>query len=162
MIIMIIAIAFLMISIIGFIVFIIKRFDLEIPAGLSAIFFGITLILGITQMVANFPSSVATLEYQLKEKVNLFQFDKQILESYHLVNEGDKSSFTSDITFEVISTSKYYEMIRDYNDEVFDFKCGITRYKNNRNNPWISWFVNPAYLSITDDMLNELTYSIGK
>ena len=162
MIIMIIVIAFLMISIIGLIIFIIKRFELEIPLISSIICFGSALILGIAQMVENFPSSVATLEYCLKEEINLFQFDKQILESYHLVNDGGKSSFTSDITFEVISTSEYYEMIKDYNDEVFNFKCDITRYKNYRNNPWISWFINPAYLSITDDMLNQLTYSVGK
>ena len=121
-----------------------------------------TLIAGGVCIGVNQPSSVMSTEYSLVETIHLYQYDKQILESYHLVADGDKNSFTSDITFEVVSTEKYYAMVRDYNKKVFDFKCDVKSHQYNRDNPWISWFVSAGYKSVSDEMLAQLEYTPGK
>ena len=121
-----------------------------------------TLIPGGVCIGINQPASIMSTEYKLAETINLYQYDKQILESYHLVADGDKTNFTSDITFEVVSTEKYYTMVRDYNKKVFDFKCDVKSHQYNRSNPWISWFVNEGYKSVSDEMLAQLEYTPGK
>ena len=117
---------------------------------------------GIACIAINEPSNVKAKEYALAEKINLYNYDKQILESYHLVNDGDKTSFTSDITLEVVSTAKYYEMVRDYNTKIYNFKCEVKGKQYKRDNPWISWFTSKAYQSVSDEMLTQLEYTPGK
>ena len=85
-----------------------------------------------------------------------------ILESYHSVLDEEKTSFTSDITFEKISRDDYYNKVGSYNTAVFKFKTDIKQAQYNLENPWINWFINPACLSVTDEMLDSLTYTVGK
>lgn len=117
---------------------------------------------GIACIAINEPSNIKAKEYALAEQINLYDYDKQILESYHLVNDGDKTNFTSDITLEVVSTAKYYEMVRDYNNKVFDFKCQVKGKQYRKDNPWVSWFISNAYKSVSDEMLAQLEYTPGK
>lgn len=134
---------------------------IAITAITGIIAFG-TIIAGGVCIGINQPSHIYSKEYELKEAINLYDYDKQILESYHLVSDGEKDTFTSDITFEVVSTEKYYSMVREYNNKIFQFKCEVKSHQYNRDNPWISWFVNSAYKSITDEMLSQLEYTPGK
>lgn len=134
-------------------------FGLAVTTGILAL---ATLIPGGVCIGINQSASVMSTEYELAETINLYRYDKQILESYHLVTNGDKANFTSDITFEVVSTEKYYAMVRDYNKNVFDFKCDVKSQQYNRDNPWISWFVSKGYKSVSDEMLAQLEYTPGK
>lgn len=132
---------------------------LAVITGVLAVF---TLIPGGVCIGVNQSSSIMSTEYKLAETINLYQYEKQILESYHLVTDGDKTNFTSDITFEVVSTDKYYSMVREYNNKIFDFKCDVKSHQYNRDNPWISWFVSEGYKSVSDEMLAQLEYTPGK
>ena len=168
MIIMIIFIALFVLAITGLILWV-TVFDgytddeFSIVCWVVMIFGGLAMIgCGIACIAINEPSNVKAKEYELAEKINLYDYDKQILESYHLVNDGDKTSFTSDITLEVVSTARYYEMVRDYNTKVYDFKCKVKSKQYKRDNPWISWFNSKAYQSVSDEMLAQLEYTPGK
>lgn len=117
---------------------------------------------GIRCIYINEPTRVATLKYQLKETIKLYEFDKKILESYHPINEEIGDKLTNDITFEVVATNEYYKMVKDYNSKVYEFKCDVKSHQYDRNNPWVSWFCSPAYSVITDEMLENLEYSVGR
>ncbi len=127
--------------------------------GVAAFF---SLIIGGIQIGVNHPSSIKSKEYALKEQVQLYKNEKLVLESYRLITEGEKMVFTSDITFETVSTEAYYEKIKNYNDDIYRFKTSVKSSQYNRDNAWISWFCSPAYASISDEMLSELVYTIGK
>ena len=127
--------------------------------GLSAV---ALLICGPICIVNSQPSSIATCEYALAEKIKLYKNDKRMIESYHLVSDGSHTTFTSDITFEAISTADYYAMVRDYNKSVFDFKTEVVGAQKSLSNPWVNWFVNPGYASMTEEALQSLEYTIGK
>lgn len=117
---------------------------------------------GISCFSANYSTAVPTKEYELSETIKLYQHDRQIIESYHPVTSGDKTTLTSDITFEVISTGDYYNLVKGYNHEIFEFKCYVKEQQYKRNNPWVSWFVNKAYMSISEETLSQLEYTLGK
>ncbi len=120
------------------------------------------IICGIWTITVNIPSHAKTEEYKLKETVKLFQNQREIIESFHLVNEGTKTEFTSDITFETVSTTQYYQKVEDYNTKIFDFKTDCVAHKNRRSNPWLNWFESAAWDVITEEYLENLTYTIGK
>ena len=120
------------------------------------------IICGVWTIAVNVPSFAKTEEYKLKETVKLFQNQREIIESFHLVNEGNKTEFTSDITLETVSTTQYYQKVEDYNTKIFDFKTNCIAHKNRRSNPWLSWFESAAWDVITEEYLENLTYTIGK
>ena len=120
------------------------------------------IVCGIWSITINAPSFAKTEEYKLKETVKLFQNQREIIESFHLVNEGNKTEFTSDITLETVSTTQYYQKVEDYNTKIFDFKTNCIAHKNRRSNPWLSWFESAAWDVITEEYLENLTYTIGK
>lgn len=120
------------------------------------------IVCGIWTIKVNVPSFAKTEEYKLKETVKLFQNQREIIESFHLVNEGNKTEFTSDITLETVSTTQYYQKVEDYNTKIFDFKTDCIAHKNRRSNPWLSWFESAAWDAITEEYLENLTYTIGK
>ena len=130
--------------------------------GISSIsLFGL-IFCGIIIAIANNTAYIKTKEYEYSEQIKLFKNNKTLLESYNLVTDGNKTEFTSDITFEKLSTEAYYDKVEEYNKEVYDFKIGIKEYQYNRHNPWINWFTCPAAYSVTDETLDSLTYTIGK
>ncbi len=120
------------------------------------------LVAGVWCLIANNKYMTESTNYEIHEQIKLYQNERRILESYHLINDGNKSTFTSDITLEVISTADYYSKINEYNDKIFDFKVDINNYKLCRKNKWINWFMSPAYESIPIEELDALTYTIGK
>ena len=122
-----------------------------------------TLICGIWAIVVNTPTYAMTEEYELRETVKLYQNEKEILESFHLISDGNnKTEFTSDITLEVISTSQYYERVSNYNTKIFKFKTDTMGHKYRRKNPWLNWFESSAWDFVTEEYLENLTYTIGK
>lgn len=138
----------------------------EAPFTATAVVCGLStaalLICGITCIVNSQPSSIATCEYALAEKIELYKNDKRLIESYHPVTDGSHTTFTSDITFEAVSTARYYEMVQEYNKAVFDFKVEIIGAQRSLSNPWVSWFFNPGYASVTEEALKSLEYTIGR
>ena len=122
-----------------------------------------TLITGGMCLAVNQPAYAKSEEYSLKEKIKLYKNEKAVLESYHVITDDTgKTTFTSDITFETVSTSKYYEMVDKYNTKVYDFKTSCMTHKYNRDNPWLCWFESAAWNSISEEMLDELSYTVGK
>jgi len=167
MIIMILIIAVFVILAIITVLMYLNGADLDdVPLAPTAAAFGISAVALFVGAVAcaiyNFPSNVATCEYTLAEKIKFYENEKRMIESYHPVTDGTQTTFTSDITFEVISTADYYGLIRDYNKTIFDFKTEVVREQNTLNNPWISWFANPGYASVTADVLESLEYTVGR
>ena len=121
------------------------------------------LITGGMCLAVNQPAYAKSEEYRIKEKIKLYKNEKAVLESYHIITDDTgKTTFTSDITFETVSTSKYYEMVDKYNMKVYDFKTSCMTHKYNRDNPWLNWFESAAWNSISEEMLDELSYTIGK
>ena len=129
---------------------------------LGMIFLFAVCICGAICLVEHNKYHMQVKEYELTEQITLFQNEKNILESYHVVNDGEKTTFTSDITFEVISTENYYAKVNDYNKKIYDFKINVKKNQYNLNNPWVNWFICPAYQSISDETLENLTYTLGK
>lgn len=135
----------------------------EEAGNIGTIFFGfLLLVAGVWCLIANNKYMIESTNYEIHEQIKLYQNERRILESYHLVNDGNKSTFTSDITLEVISTADYYSKINEYNNKIFNFKININNYKLCRKNKWINWFMSPAYESISVEELDALTYTIGK
>ena len=73
--------------------------------------------------------------------------------NYSFVSEAPTTSGV-----EIMKSNEYYEQIESYNQEVYKFKVAIKEKHYLLKNPWVNWFSNPAYLSITDDMLQQLSY----
>ena len=122
------------------------------------------VLCGILCLMANNPAYIKSEEYKLSEKVKLFQNNKTLLESYHLVTDDNgKTVFTSDFTIEMLSTAEYYQAVENYNTEIYEFKTKIKTEQFDRlYNPWINWMVCPACFSVSDETLDSLAYSIGK
>jgi ABC-type transport system involved in multi-copper enzyme maturation permease subunit len=138
--------------------------EISIGAGCGiSLVFGFSLICCLIIIaVANNTSYIKSNEYKYSEKIKLFKNNKTLLESYKLVTDDSKVEFTSNITFEKLSTEDYYNKVAEYNKEVYDFKVSIKEHQYNRNNLWINWLVCPAAYSVTDETLDSLTYTIGK
>lgn len=124
---------------------------------------GSSVICGCICIGVNQPSSVASTGYALNEKVNLFRIERETLESYRPVTDGSgKTGFTSDITFERLSTEAYYEKVNGYNKKVYNFKCEVKGNQFARDNPWVSWFVSAGYGAVSDWTLDQLEYTPGR
>lgn len=138
--------------------------EISIGVGCGTAVVGLLALItcGTIIAVANNTAYIKTKEYKYSEQIKLFKNNKTLLESYHLVTDGNKTEFTSDITFEKLSTEAYYNKVEEYNKEVYDFKIDIKGCQYNRHNPWINWLVCPAAYSVTDETLDSLTYTIGK
>lgn len=166
MIITLIFICIFIISLVLLIFAIVKCWDEDIYPYIfgTTCFIGLlgSLICGIWVIVVNVNSYVMAEEYRLKETVKLYQNEKDVLESFHLITEDNKTEFTSDITLEVISTSQYYERVSNYNTKIFEFKTETMAHKYRRTNPWVNWFESPAWDFVTEEYLDNLTYTIGK
>lgn len=165
MIIMLIIIALVVLPLILAIIALILQ-DEEIACGCGgcSLFF---LVLGlfptILCIVVNQDSFAKTEEYSIREKMKLYQNEKTVIESYHLITDNSaKTSFTSDITFETISTERYYEMVKEYNTQIYNMKTNIISHKNKRTNPWTNWFESAAWDNISEEEIDALTYTIGK
>ena len=118
-------------------------------------------VCGIIAIIANACPQIQLNEWE--EKIVFLQNDKEKLESYHLVTDDNgKTTFTSDITLETISTNKYYEMVDNYNKEVKDFKIDMRNGKVLRKNIWINCFTWAAYESFDLTLLDSLEYTTGK
>ena len=130
-----------------------------VACGLSAV---ALLLCGITCIANSQPSNIATCEYTLAEKIKLYENEKHVIESYHPGTDGARTTFTSDITFEAISTADYYAMVREYNKTIFDFKVEVVDAQRSLSNPWVNWFVNPGYASVTAEDLESLEYTVGR
>ena len=120
------------------------------------------LVTGLWCASVNFPVSVENEKYELAEKFKLYENEKNILLSYHKLNEGSATELTSDITFETISTDAYYERVSSYNEKIYKFKIDVVDHKNRRANPCFNWFESAAWDTITYEMLDNLSYTIGK
>lgn len=125
---------------------------------------GVIGLLAVVPMVitVNNPTYVANELYSLKEKVKLYENEKTILLSYHVINDKNQTALTSDITLETISTDAYWAKITEYNEKIYDFKVDCIEHKNNRRNFWIGLFESAAWDSISEEYLESLTYTIGK
>lgn len=126
-----------------------------------ATFVGV-LVTGMWCISVNFPVSVENEKYELAEKFKLYENEKNILLSYHKLNEGSSTELTSDITFETISTDAYYERVSSYNEKIYKFKIDVVDHKNRRANPCFNWFESAAWDTITYEMLDSLSYTTGK
>lgn len=129
---------------------------------LSGVCFAVLLALSIMSIIVHSPTFVLKTQYEITETISLLQSKKTILESYHLVVEGDNTVFTSNITLEVVSTAEYYQMVNDYNKEAYDFKVDIKEKQLYAKDVWVNWLCCPACLSVSDETLNSLTYTTGK
>ena len=137
--------------------------DAEFVGIIATVIFGLILLgSSIACSVANNKYEIEVQKYALQEELKLYQNERHILESYHLVHEGEKTTFTSDITLEVISTSEYYSKVSEYNEKIYKYKKDIKSHQLYKDNPWINWFISPAYRSVTDEELDQLIYTIGK
>ena len=138
--------------------------DDDEPFMIAFTFLGIlpVMVCSFLCIFANSRVLVQSKEYELQEKIKLFENDKRIIESYHPIAEQNSDKLTSDITFEVISTSEYYKKVSEYNTNVYDFKVDVKTHQFRRQNAWISWFFNKGWLSVNDETLNNLTYTVGK
>lgn len=141
--------------------------DSEITGPLFGVIMGIgfigTLITGGMCLAVNQPAYAKSEEYRIKEKIKLYQNEKVVLESYHLLTEDNgKTTFTSDITFEKLETKDYYKKVENYNDKVYEFKTDCMNHKYNMDNPWLNWFESAAWNSVSEEMLDELSYTVGK
>ena len=141
--------------------------DPEIGGPITGVIAGVgllgTLITGGMCLAVNQPAYARSEEYRIKEKIKLYKNEKAVLESYHLLTEDNgKTTFTSDITFEKLETKDYYKKVENYNDKVFDFKTDCMNHKYNMDNPWLNWFESAAWNSVSEEMLDELSYTIGK
>lgn len=128
----------------------------------GALFTLALIVCSVFCLVNNNSANVETAKYDLSQKVELLKNERYIIDSFHAINDGKSTTFTSDITLEVITTADYYKMVNEYNLKVYDFKTSINTQKVYRKNVWFSWFVNPACLSISDETLNNLSFTIGR
>lgn len=172
---MIIMIILLTVAIAGTVICILRRrtewgpYDIEedgvfigtlIPTILAI---GASVICGGICIGVNQPSAIASTGYALNERVNLFRAEKETLESFRPVTDGSgKTGFTSDITFETLSTEAYYEKVNDYNKKVYKFKCEVKGNQFAKDNPWVSWFVSAGYKAVSDWALDQLEYTPGR
>ena len=108
---------------------------------------------GVACISNNISMSVESETYELQEKYSSFLVRKKNLENYSFVSEAPTTSGV-----EIMKSNEYYEQIESYNQEVYKFKVAIKEKHYLLKNPWVNWFSNPAYLSITDDMLQQLSY----
>lgn len=116
---------------------------------------------GLWCIVVNTPLYVKNETYELQEKFKLYENEKDLLLSFHPLNENS-TTMTSDKTLEIISTNDYYVRVTEYNKKIYDFKVNVVGHKNRRNSPWTSWFESSAWDVITTEMLDSLTYTTGK
>lgn len=169
---MIVMIIFLVLLLIPIVLTILTKFEViewdeEVAYPILVTFISILaladIIGGGVAIAHNTPSYIKGKEYKYQEQIKLYQNDKLLLESYHLVTEDNgKTTFTSDVTFETLSTVEYYKKVEKYNKDIYDFKVDIKQQQYDYSNPWISWFISPACFSVTDETLDSLTYTIGK
>lgn len=122
----------------------------------------VALICGIICITHNNQAYINSEIYDYQERIKLYRNEKNILESYHLITEGGKTTFTSDITIEKLSTADYYAKVENYNTKIYSFKVNIKTQQYNYHNSWTSWFISPACFSVSDEVLESLTYTIGK
>lgn len=131
---------------------------------------GFLIIVGVIGLLAtvpmaiivNNPTYVANELYSLKEKVKLYENEKTILLSYHVISDKNQTALTSDLTLETISTDAYWAKVTTYNEKIYDFKVDCIEHKNNRRNFWIGLFESAAWDSISEEYLESLTYTVGK
>ena len=116
---------------------------------------------GLWCIIVNTPLYVKNETYELQEKFKLYENEKDLLLSFHPLNENS-TTMTSDKTFEIISTNDYYVRVTNYNEKIYSFKTRIVGHKNRRSSPWTSWFESSAWDTITTEMLENLTYITGK
>lgn len=121
-----------------------------------------SLICGIWCLVVNAPHYAKTERYAIQETVKLYENEKAILLSFHTLNEGNSTTLTSDITLETISTNQYYQRVNDYNTKICKFKVDCMAHKNRRKDPWLSWFESSAWDVVTEEYLDNLSYTQGK
>lgn len=121
-----------------------------------------SLICGIWCLVVNAPHYANTERYKIQETVKLYENEKNILLSFHTLNEGNSTTLTSDITLETISTNQYYQRVNDYNVKIKDFKVDCMAHKNRRKDPWLSWFESSGWDVVTEEYLDNLSYTQGK
>lgn len=121
-----------------------------------------SLICGIWCLVVNAPHYANTERYAIQETVKLYENEKNILLSFHTLNEGTSTQLTSDITLETISTNQYYQRVNDYNVKIKSFKVDCMAHKNRRKDPWLSWFESKAWDVVTEEYLDNLSYTQGK
>lgn len=133
-----------------------------VPGFLAVVGFIGALITGLWCITVNLPLAVENERYKLQETLKLYENEHQLLLSFHTVHEGTTTEFTSDITLETISTNQYYMRVDNYNDKIFKFKTDTMSHKFRRANPWTSWFESAAWDKITEEMLENLTYTTGK
>lgn len=121
-----------------------------------------SLICGIWCLVVNAPHYANTERYNIQETVKLYENEKNILLSFHTLNEGNSTTLTSDITLETISTNQYYQRVNEYNFKIKSFKVDCMAHKNRRKDPWLSWFESNAWDVVTEEYLDNLSYTQGK
>ena len=121
-----------------------------------------SLICGIWCLVVNAPHYAKTERYAIQETVKLYENEKAILLSFHTLNEGNSTQLTSDITLETISTNQYYQRVNDYNTKIKSFKVDCMAHKNRRDDPWLRWFESNAWDVVTEEYLDNLSYTQGK
>ena len=121
-----------------------------------------SLICGIWCICVNAPHYANTERYSIQETVKLYENEKAILLSFHTLNENNSTQLTSDITLETISTNQYYQRVNDYNLKIKDFKVNCMAHKNRRKDPWLSWFESSAWDVVTEEYLDNLSYTQGK
>ena len=134
-----------------------------IPVGVG--FFALLgcIVTGIWCIVVNTPHYAKTEEYAIQEKIKLYQNEKDILESFHLVtDDSGKTTFTSDITIEQISTVQYYERVEKYNKKIYDFKVSVYGHTYRRHDPWLNWFESAAWDTVNPEIVENLGYTTGK
>lgn len=135
-----------------FIIMWVREDDASLSCILFCAFLLADIISGAVCISNNISMSVESETYELQEKYSSFLVRKKNLENYSFVSEDSTSGV------EIMKSNEYYEQIESYNQEVYKFKVSIKEKHYLLKNPWVNWFSNPAYLSITDDMLQQLSY----
>lgn len=135
-----------------FIIMWVREDDAFLSCILFCVFLLADIISGAVCISNNISMSVESETYELQEQYSSFLVRKKNLENYSFVSEAPTSGV------EIMKSNEYYEQIESYNQEVYKFKVSIKEKHYLLKNPWVNWFSNPAYLSITDDMLQQLSY----
>ena len=137
--------------------------DRYIGSIMTSIYGGLLLILFIFCLVINSATKIETKFQSLHDEIVIYQDEKEILDSYYIIIEmvdGERTVFfKSDVTNEVMSLQDFYDITDTYNDKVYKYIFEIKSQKSKRENPWINWFVSPAYDYISNDELTRLIFT---
>lgn len=130
-------------------------------------------IISIFSGLAVLGSSIAFICINSFPEVNLITWEehvaylenrKEMLQNVKpIVNpEGEIVGYTSSIYLHYDNPQEYYRDVDNYNNDVKEFVTDLKVGTYKRNNPFINWFISPAYTMFNQEQLQGLEITVKK